>query len=635
MERAGVVSEAGGGSNGRARPEGVEARVEAVVAAKDVRAAYDEGLVRDMAALRASDPSEYLALTARLRSIKGFSIREFEKMARRLGDGDDLVTPISDPHALAREFAAGRYGTEGAPRGCRTAHYHKGFVYEWDGGCYHPRPDRELKAEVSAFLEGFFISFYESELAAWVGGGRADGRPTLRPVTTRIVTDVFAALQSVLLLTERDVPGLPAWVGPQPDGWRPEDVLASPNALVHLPTAAGGGPGSTAPPTPAFFSASCTDYGYEPGGPDPERWLRFLDEVLPGDAEAVALVQEFLGYLLTPATSQQKMLMLCGAPRSGKGTVARVFKGVLGAANCAGATVAALSGGFGLSTLIHKRVLMLAEAGATKTDSAHLAAILKAVSGEDDIQVDIKYKEPWIGRLGARVVLTCNEPPQMADASGALGNRFLFVRFSQSFLGKEDPRLTNRLLAERAAILNWAIRGLARLRERGHFVQPQSGVPLRDQFVALSGPVKAFVNEECVLGPGLECEKDVLFQDYVRWCESANTHAGTRDQFARDLYSACPGVGDARPRVDGGRSHLFTGIDRADPTPARTAADWWLAGYLVNGGGRVDITYREAKQAGFQGPEIDRAAAVLGAKTYVMGGVPMFERLVLSSNGKG
>ena len=46
--------------------------------------------------------------------------------------------------------------------------------------------------------------------------------------------------------------------------------------------------------------------------------------------EEPALLQEIMGYLLVPDTSQQKIFSLFGVGRSGKGTIARVITALCG-----------------------------------------------------------------------------------------------------------------------------------------------------------------------------------------------------------------------------------------------------------------------------------------------------------------
>ena len=61
-------------------------------------------------------------------------------------------------------------------------------------------------------------------------------------------------------------------------------------------------------------------------------WLRFVREVFP-DPIAAALLQDWFGYLLLPDTSQEKMLLMVGPPRSGKGTIQKVLTELVGRSN--------------------------------------------------------------------------------------------------------------------------------------------------------------------------------------------------------------------------------------------------------------------------------------------------------------
>src|SRR6202023_2117735 len=99
-----------------------------------------------------------------------------------------------------------------------------------------------------------------------------------------------------------------------------------------------------------------------------------------------------------------------------------------------------------------------------KTDQQSISECLLAVSGEDTVTIDRKYKSTWTGRLQTRFILLSNELPRIADASGALANRFIVLMMTKTFIGNEDIELTAKLLRELPGILNWAIEGYRRLR---------------------------------------------------------------------------------------------------------------------------------------------------------------------------
>ena len=92
-----------------------------------------------------------------------------------------------------------------------------------------------------------------------------------------------------------------------------------------------------------------------------------------------------------------------------------------------------------------------------------VAERLLAISGEDTLTIDRKYREPATLQLPTRIVVLSNELPRLADASGALASRFVTLVSSRSFYGKEDTGLTEKLLAELPGILNWALDGAERL----------------------------------------------------------------------------------------------------------------------------------------------------------------------------
>jgi len=56
----------------------------------------------------------------------------------------------------------------------------------------------------------------------------------------------------------------------------------------------------------------------------------------------VVALQDWFGYCLLPDTSQQKIFMIHGPKRSGKGTIARVLTSLVGIRNACAPTLAGL-----------------------------------------------------------------------------------------------------------------------------------------------------------------------------------------------------------------------------------------------------------------------------------------------------
>ena len=134
-----------------------------------------------------------------------------------------------------------------------------------------------------------------------------------------------------------------------------------------------------------------------------------------------------------------------------------------------------------------------------------------------------------------------------------------------SFYGREDPALTARLLTELPGILNWALHGYCRLRERGYFVQPNSARDAIEDLEVLSSPIKAFINDNCRVGPGLTVPIELLYQTWRMWCEKVGRKdAGTKQTFGRDLRAAVPGLKTTQPRDGDNRDRRYEGVGLKD-----------------------------------------------------------------------
>src|SRR5204862_5645594 len=121
----------------------------------------------------------------------------------------------------------------------------------------------------------------------------------------------------------------PCWIGGEPVGaWNPLETLVCRNGLVNLRTL------ELKPATPRYFTTVATTFDFNDKAPKPERWFGFLDSIWRDDPESVSMLQEWFGYCLSADTSQQKILLLLGPTRAGKGMVSRILTELVGRENC-------------------------------------------------------------------------------------------------------------------------------------------------------------------------------------------------------------------------------------------------------------------------------------------------------------
>ena len=452
------------------------------------------------------------------------------------------VPPPTRPMDVARALVAARYMTKDEQF---TLRVHRGIFYRWDGTCWPEVDRRDIRAAAYTFLE---TAEYMTD----------DGEMKPFAPTRRKIDDVEDAVRAVALLDSRLAP--PCWTDGTTD-LPAHEMVAMVNGLLHVPSR------TLYPHDPRLFIHSALPFEYLPDTGMPTRWLSFLNELWPDDPSSISALQEAVGYIVGGDTTQQKIILLVGPKRGGKGTIGRVLTGVLGHHNVAAPTLASLSTNFGLSPLIDKPLALVSDARLSgRSDAKVVVERLLSISGEDSLTIDRKYREPWTGRLPTRFFVLTNELPKLTDSSGALASRFVILVLTQSFYGRENPSLTDELLTEAPAILNWAFDGLDRLRERGYFERPQSGEDAVQQLEDLSSPVSAFLRDECVVGASFSVPVDELWSRWKVWCESENRHPGTRMVLGRDLRAAVPGIKRARPGTSSDRGYVYQGVGlRGDP----------------------------------------------------------------------
>lgn len=442
----------------------------------------------------------------------------------------------ADPYFSGTRFVEEHHAIERV----RALRHHNGIFYR-----YQPATSYR-EAEVASIR----ADLYRWLARAPKAGGKAG--EYFKPNQAR-VSDVVDAIRG-LTHWPVETPA-PCWLEPG-HAEDPLDLLACANGILHLPTRA------LLPASPHLFTLNGIGFAYRADAPAPAAWLRFLHELLPEDSDAQDLIQEWLGYLLTTRTHYQKILMMVGPKRSGKGTIGRVMRELVGRHHLVAPTLATLGEQFGRQVLIDKTVALIADARLSgRTDLGVLSEVLLSISGEDPQSVPRKNLTDWTGQLPTRFTIMTNEIPRLPDASGALASRFLLVLLRESFYGREDQTLFARLVGELPSILNWALDGLARVTARGRFLQPASGAEAVTELENLSSPVMAFVREQCLVRAGVMVEKHALYAAYRSWCQKqGQSHVETQPTFARNLWAALPFIGEARLGGRGAQEPFYRGI---------------------------------------------------------------------------
>jgi putative DNA primase/helicase len=316
-----------------------------------------------------------------------------------------------------------------------------------------------------------------------------------------------------------------------------------------------------------FFTTNSLPFLYDPSAQCPN-WLKFLNDLWGEDEESKNLLQEYMAYVLSGDTRQQKMLQVVGPRRAGKGTIVKIMTSLLGQHNTISPQVDELVDTFALQPWLGKLLATFSDARLTGKNTSGIVSQLLRIVGGDSVTVNRKNKEAWNGYLPTRIMLFSNEALQLSESSNALMGRMLVLSLKNNFYGKEDVNLIDRLEKELSGIFNWCLEGNQRrtARDGGRFIQPQSGRDLLETMEEIGNPLLSFIDDVLIYDPQSIVNKDDVFACYKKWAAYKNINIGSDMSFSRRFLASTQDnqVTTVQIRENERRVRVYRGIKLTD-----------------------------------------------------------------------
>jgi P4 family phage/plasmid primase-like protien len=467
------------------------------------------------------------------------------------------------------------YRKEKRPNLC---HYRDDF-YDYEGGHYAMIDDHTIEANLYSFLDKCRKQVLKRSVVGGGGATGATGAAAKRKATAQATiivpfepdmksihetTNALKAVGHVLPTIEQ-----PYWLDGR-TGPDPAQLICFPNGILNLST------NEFMPPEPMLFTSHGVAFDYDPNAPEPIEWLKFLKQVFDGEQDQIDSLQEMFGYCVSSDVSQEKVFMLIGPKRSGKDTIRHTLQSLISPKAVCGPTLDSMGTNFGMSAFIGKQLAIIGDMRlGSKCDKDLLAENILKLSGRGLFTIDRKHKDHWTGPLPCKLLLISNEMPKIKDTSGALASRPVIFQTRISFYGREDPHLfRDKIRPELAGILNWSLKGLWRMHQRGSITEPACSIEAREELAREGSPIMAFVQECLTLDPGAVVNKNVMYLTYLDYADHNGLHRTSKSWFFRDLATATAGkIKDERVRKDGERVHNIVGAKISNPPPERPRND--------------------------------------------------------------
>lgn len=476
-------------------------------------------------------------------------LRERLRSAELFSGEQPAESPIEededDPHRLARVNLE-RYKSEHDGR----LIYWRDEWWKWKDGRYRKIENSELRAKVSAAIRAEFELCWRDRRA------KGDDKP-IKKVTRALVANVIGAMESICSIAS-SVP-MPCWL---PDRSQPHYIATS-NGILDLDAVFADKPmaESLLPFSSDWLSTCKLEYPFDPDA-NCDLWESYLEYSMEGDRDRMAILQEWAGYLLTSQNNFQKFLVLEGEGGNGKTVYFAAMTAMLGQDNVSHVSIENFGGRFELGTTIGKSANISGDAGEVDMVAE---GILKQFTGGDVMQFDRKNLAPVSARPTAKLMAAWNSRPRMRDKSQGLWRRMLLVPFqrevesSRRILGMDEPQwwVEN---GQAPGILNWAIVGLARLREQRGFTRSVICEAALSEYRDDSNPAGEFFSDYLEPGPGSSIESRQLYDLYRHWCMSTGCKPLGCRQFGKELKRKFPNCERERHRSGKKLFWKYTGI---------------------------------------------------------------------------
>jgi len=303
------------------------------------------------------------------------------------------------------------------------------------------------------------------------------------------------------------------------------DILVCGNGALHIPTK------ELRPHCPENHMTSGVPFDYDPSADCPMfKWA--LETTVP---EAAAFIQEYAGYCLTTETKYELALWMYGPRGSGKSTIIEGIRAAMGDQRCGLLSLYDIERSrFALTNLPGKTLVISTE---QPGEYMSMSGLLNQLISGEAVSVERKYEPPMSFIPRAKILWAMNDLPRVQSSGDGIFRRVKVIKFPALAEGSRNTEVKERIKLEGSGILNWAIEGLLRLRERGRFEFPAEVINATEEFKDNNDVELNFLHDTGDLDlndPALWIQTTELYNYYAAWCKTNGHKAKSSTHVASD-----------------------------------------------------------------------------------------------------
>jgi P4 family phage/plasmid primase-like protien len=307
-------------------------------------------------------------------------------------------------------------------------------------------------------------------------------------------------------------------------------LLGTPGGTVDLTT------GELRTPDPKHLITKQTSTMPETG--EPGLWLRFLNEALAGDAEAIHFLQRWAGYCLTGDTREHALLFLHGPGGTGKSVFLNTLARVLGdyAVTASMETFTASKYERHPADLAMLRGARLVTASETEEGRHWAEAKIKQITGGDPITARFMRQNFFTYSPQFKLTIIGNHAPRLTSPDDAMRRRFNILGFNVK-PSNPDSQLEEKLQPEHGRILQWAIEGCLDWQLLGGLACPDAVIKATEEYFQEQDLFGQWLEQACTQSAGRRESSKALYEDWAAFARHAGDDPGSQCSFSDRLKS--------------------------------------------------------------------------------------------------
>jgi putative DNA primase/helicase len=367
------------------------------------------------------------------------------------------------------------------------------------------------------------IYYYDSNRGIYLKGGEILIKSELASMHAYIpshqVTEIINTIKSKTYIDRKEFDSNIEW-------------LACKDCMINLKT------GEMKPHSPDFMAAIQIPVSYRTSFVlqnnqfSSPKIMKFLYEII-SDRRDVETFLDFLTYCLWPEMKFHKLLILNGEGRNGKGTLCKLITKFLGKDNVASESIDQLLGGRFSSSQLNRKLVNI-DADVSKEISKK-TGILKKLTGNDMISAEEKYKPPFTFVNYAKLILVCNELPEIKEDTIAIFSRLVIIDFSKTFIKNANPNLIDELTTEEelSGLLNIVLKRLPRVLKSG--ISYTKSIENLEQYQLRMNPVKYFADNYLQKVSESKIKKETVYNKFKEYCYKHKITPKPENKVSQDM----------------------------------------------------------------------------------------------------